>query len=109
MRRRIPLLICIAILGLALVACRGSEKEKTWTVRLPTGLSFALSTEARLSERYCTDCVVGYLTVGTKILPTGLGCRTAEWDEDRLFCHVQVLSGEYEGRLGWLDDDLIER
>ena len=83
--------------------------EKIWTIDAPAGWSHGLFTDDCLTDESCPDCVIGDLAASTQLKPAWKGCQTAAWDAGYRFCHVRVLSGDYEGEYGWVNEDFIDK
>ena len=65
-----------------------------------------------------TPTLIGPLSGGTQMTPAGSGCQPAAWDTGDpeihpggpyIFCHVQVLDGPMKNRLGWVNQNFIDK
>ncbi|HEM61713.1 MAG TPA: hypothetical protein ENO24_05445 [Chloroflexi bacterium] len=96
------------LLAFLLLACTDSGDD-AWTVDAPPGRTHGLFTEGCLTDESCWDCGIADLPAGTKLEPGPRGCQQTEWDPSYVYCHVQVVSGDYEGEWGWVNQKFINK
>ncbi len=94
-----------------------TRAPEVWSIDCPYHRSHGLWSDKCLTDEFDAE-LIAELSGGTGVAPAGQGCHRAQWDTGNpdihpggpyIYCHVRVLDGPSEGKIGWVKEDFIEK